>query len=202
MNKKISLFVVVMLPVKFLLAQEVAVMSAAQPTIPNKSDQIIMHKTSNPLPENVRKNLADQLTKTLGTILDLRYQVRMAHWNIKGAGFIGLHLLFDQMAMELDGFIDQVAERVVILGGTALGRVQDASENSVLEKYPSDVFADQDHVKTLINRFSTYVKHLNEGSKFAGKLEDSVTFDLYTMLSGAAQKRLWFLESSLPVATK
>lgn len=64
------------------------------------------------------------LTQQLADALDLGLQAKQAHWNVKGPNFIGLHTLFDQVAEQLEEFTDEMAERAVELGGTALGTVQ------------------------------------------------------------------------------
>lgn len=46
---------------------------------------------------------------------------------MKGPSFIGLHELFDQVAEAVEGYVDQIAERVVQLGGVAEGTVRMAA---------------------------------------------------------------------------
>jgi starvation-inducible DNA-binding protein len=55
-----------------------------------------------------RQEIAAILNATLATTLDLKTQVKQAHWNVKGMNFYSLHLLFDEMAGELEGYVDMV----------------------------------------------------------------------------------------------
>ena len=61
------------------------------------------------------------LNSRLADCLDLQTQTKQAHWNVRGANFIALHKLFDEINESVEGFSDSIAERAVQLGGTARG---------------------------------------------------------------------------------
>jgi starvation-inducible DNA-binding protein len=77
--------------------------------------------TRNDLPEQVRVGAIELLNHQLSDVLDLSLQAKQAHWNVKGPSFIALHELFDEVVKELGEYADDLAERAVELGGTALG---------------------------------------------------------------------------------
>lgn len=159
-----------------------------------------LHSTRIDLPLDVRVHVIDTLNATLACTLDLKTQVKQAHWNVKGMDFYQLHELFDEMASELEEYIDMVAERVTALGGTALGTARIAASQSSLPEYPLTILAGKDHVTALADRFAAYGKLLREGITSTDDLEDADTADLYTELSRAIDKRLWFLEAHLQAA--
>lgn len=149
------------------------------------------------LPAEVRTPIIEQLNKTLATTLDLKTQVKQAHWNVKGMNFYQLHELFDELATELEEYVDMVAERVTALAGTAMGTARIAASESVLEEYPYDAISGQDHVVALAERYSAYAAHVRAGIDVSDDLEDKDTADLYTEISRTADMRLWFLEAHL-----
>jgi len=160
----------------------------------------LLHSTRIDLPLDVRVHVIDTLNATLACTLDLKTQVKQAHWNVKGMDFYQLHELFDEMASELEEYIDMVAERVTALGGTALGTARIAASQSSLPEYPLTILAGKDHVTALADRFAAYGKLLREGITSTDDLEDADTADLYTEISRAIDKRLWFLEAHLQAA--
>lgn len=83
-----------------------------------------LHIVRNDLSAQIRGAMILLLNQQLADALDLGLQAKQAHWNVKGPNFIGLHTLFDQVAEQLEEFTDEMAERAVELGGTALGTVQ------------------------------------------------------------------------------
>src|SRR6478735_5573433 len=115
-----------------------------------------LYSTRNDLPEALRRKVVDLLNQNLADVLDLGLQTKQAHWNVKGPHFIALHELFDKLAEEVEGFIDEIAERVTSLGGTALGTVRMAAKASTLKEYPVDIFDGKEHVKALADRFAAY----------------------------------------------
>ena len=63
-------------------------------------------RTSIDLPAEKRASLIDLLNQSLANTFDLMSQTKQAHWNVKGKDFYQLHLLFDEIAEELGGFVD------------------------------------------------------------------------------------------------
>src|SRR4051812_17138487 len=81
-----------------------------------------------------------------------------------------LHLLFDEIAEEIEPFIDLLAERATSLGGYATGTARMASEHSALPEYPTEAIEGRDHLEALIERFAIYVGRIRAGSDAANDL--------------------------------
>jgi DNA-binding ferritin-like protein len=47
-----------------------------------------MHRTKNTLSENARAKSIELLNRHLAAAIDLQAQVKQAHWNVRGPGFI------------------------------------------------------------------------------------------------------------------
>src|ERR1041385_7306526 len=105
------------------------------------------YKTSIDLPAEVREQVITLLNQHLADTFDLYSQTKQAHWNVKGAQFFQLHELFDKLAADTLVYVDDIAERVTTLGGTALGTSRMASAASRLPDYPADVIGSRESVK-------------------------------------------------------
>ncbi len=105
--------------------------------------------TQNDLPDKVRRDTVDLLNQQLADALDLALQTKQAHWNIKGPNFIALHELFDEVVDEVFEHADDLAERAVQLGGTALGTARIAAKASRLTEYRLDISSGREHVAAL-----------------------------------------------------
>jgi starvation-inducible DNA-binding protein len=157
----------------------------------------ILHPTRIDIPEKQRSEIITLLNQTLAATLDLKTQVKQAHWNVKGLDFYQLHELFDEMAGELDEYIDMVAERVTALGGVAMGTARIAAQNSILPEYPLTILDGKDHITALADRYAPYARHLRTSIDQTDDLGDADTADLYTEISRTIDMRLWFLEAHL-----
>ena len=156
-----------------------------------------LYATRIDLPVEVRTQIIAILGTTLATTLDLKTQIKQAHWNVKGLDFYQLHLLFDELAGEIEEYVDMVAERVTALGGMPLGTARVAAANSVLPEYPLDAVTGVDHVTALSDRYGAYAAHVRTAIADTADLGDADTSDLYTEISRNIDKRLWFLEAHL-----
>jgi starvation-inducible DNA-binding protein len=149
------------------------------------------------LPEHDRQPLVELLNERLADTADLYSQVKQAHWNVKGPNFFQLHLLFDQLAGEVFPFIDLIAERATALGGVALGTARMAAASSTLPEYPVEATEGQRHLKALIERYAIYTANIRKAIDLADGHHDLSTADLFTEISRAVDKQLWFLEAHI-----
>ncbi|WP_298821704.1 DNA starvation/stationary phase protection protein Dps [Chloroflexus sp.] len=149
------------------------------------------------IPLERRRSLIAMLNQQLADTFDLMSQAKQAHWNVKGPQFLELHELFDELAGQLSGFVDLLAERVTALGGMAMGTARMAATTSRLPEYPSDITDGLAHVAALADRFAAYGKTTRQAIDFAAELSDQATADLLTEIARAIDKDLWFLEAHL-----
>jgi starvation-inducible DNA-binding protein len=156
-----------------------------------------MFKTSLDIPEKRRAELIALLNARLADTLDLKLQTKHAHWNVKGAQFQQLHELFDAIAGRLEEHSDLIAERVTALGGTANGTTRQVAAASALAEYDLDATAGTEHVKALASRLARLAAAVRAAIEESTRLGDLSTADLFTEISRAADKDLWFLEAHL-----
>ncbi|MCS7033334.1 MAG: DNA starvation/stationary phase protection protein Dps [Phycisphaerae bacterium] len=154
-----------------------------------------MNKTRNDLPERTRLKMVELLNARLADAVDLLTQVKSAHWNVKGANFIALHRLFDEVHDTVESAMDDLAERAAQLGGVALGTARIAAKSSNLKEYPLEIVSGIDHVEALADRLAAFGKLIRESIDTADKAGDTGTADLFTEISRAMDKMLWFVES-------
>jgi starvation-inducible DNA-binding protein len=152
-------------------------------------------KTQNDLPQEARRAVIDILNEQLSDAIDSGLQAKQAHWNVKGPGFISLHALFDEVAERFNAFADDLAERVVQLGGTARGTLQSVVRGSRLEAYPLDLVWGCDHLQALAATLAAFGKSARSAISAADRLGDAGSADLFTQISRATDRLLWKLEA-------
>jgi starvation-inducible DNA-binding protein len=156
-----------------------------------------MHKTKIDITEKTREQVVALLQARLSDAIDLKSQAKQAHWNVKGMNFIALHELFDQVATEVEVHIDTIAERITTLGGTALGTIRVASQQSNLSEYPHEITDGSSHVEALSGALAEFGKLVRKNIDEATELGDADTADLFTGVSRDIDKSLWFVEAHL-----
>ncbi len=156
-----------------------------------------MHNTKIDIAKGKREKIIAILNQRLADASDLKSQAKQAHWNVKGMNFIALHELFDQIATELDTHVDDIAERITTLGGTALGTIRVAAQNSSLAEYPLEITDGAAHVDALSTALADFGKKVRADIDKTDELGDADTADLFTGISRAIDKQLWFVEAHL-----
>src|SRR5687767_8412401 len=156
-----------------------------------------LHHTKIDLSKDRREKLVEILNGRLADASDLKSQAKQAHWNVKGMSFIALHELFDDVATAVEGQIDLIAERITTLGGTAMGTVRLAAENSSLSEYPHEITDGASHVDALSTALADFGKEVRKGIDEAADLGDQDTADLFTEISREIDKQLWFVEAHI-----
>ena len=154
-----------------------------------------LHETKIDLAKGKREKLITLLNQSLADSIDLVYQAKQAHWNVKGPNFIALHELFDRVATELDTHVDDIAERITSLGGVAMGTVRISAEKSSLAEYPHEISDGTAHVDALSTALSDFGKKARKNIDATDELGDKDTADLYTNVSRNVDKLLWFVEA-------
>ena len=153
------------------------------------------YSTANDLKSNAKKVAIELLNARLADGIDLALLTKQAHWNLKGPQFIAVHEMIDGFRTEIDGHVDTMAERVVQLGGTALGTTQTVAAGTTLTAYPTDIYKIQDHLHALIERYGKAANSVRAAIDESSEAGDADTADIFTAYSRALDKALWFLEA-------
>jgi starvation-inducible DNA-binding protein len=155
-----------------------------------------MFSTRNDLPETTRAKVIEIVDARLADATDLQTQLKQAHWNVKGPTFIALHELFDKINEAVEDYVDDLAERVVQLGGTAHGTARQVAKRSTLPEYPA-VSAGRDHTEAVAAALAAFGKLARAGIDETDALGDKDTADIFTEISRGIDKWLWFVEAHL-----
>ena len=156
--------------------------------------------TSVNLSDDARNQMIDLLNQHLADTFDLYSQTKQAHWNVKGAQFYQLHLLFDELAEDVFKYVDTLAERAAALGGAAGGTVRMASSSSSLDEFPAGGVEGLDCVRTLAGRYAQASASARQAIERAMNAGDQGTADIFIEMVRDLDKALWFLEAHLQQA--
>jgi len=167
------------------------------PAAKGSSAKIRTFHTSIDLKLDVRSSCIALLNARLADTFDLYSQLKQAHWNVKGMDFIQLHELFDEVAQRTLVYVDDIAERAIELGGYATGTARMASAASSLPEYPTAAVNGAAHLAAVVERVAMYGKTVRQCIDTTDEMGDKDTADLFTQISRAVDKDLWFLEAHL-----
>ncbi len=93
-------------------------------------------KLSIALDETACESSINNLNQILADTMTLRDMYKKHHWQVAGATFYQLHLLFDKHHGEQDELVDTIAERIQLLGGVSIAMAADVAETTIIPRPP------------------------------------------------------------------
>lgn len=168
-----------------------------QGTMGQQTVQGLEFPTSSRLPEQTRREVIQELNRTLADTTILRTHAQFAHWNVKGMAFYGLHDLFEEIYEMLAEHADLIGERITALGGQALGTAGIAVQNCRVPAMPTEIVSSQEFVQVLAERLAVHDEYLRAAITSATEMDEPDTADLLNEISRDVSQVLWFLDAHL-----
>ena len=148
------------------------------------------------LDKSKSKSLADGLNKLLADYMMFYQNTRGLHWNIKGEKFFELHLKFEELYTNLLLKVDEVAERILTLGGTPLHTFDDY-KNIAKIKSVKDVSDGKKGVQTILDAFEILIVSQRELLNLSADASDEGTNALMSDYIREQEKLVWMYSSFL-----
>ncbi len=141
------------------------------------------------------KPVVDALKNVLADNYALYLKTQNYHWNVEGANFRGLHLLFEEQYTDLTMAIDTVAELIRGLGEKAPGTFDAYTKNTTIKPGNENASAEQ-MVKELTDDQAAIQKTLQTALEAAQKAGDEVVAGFMIERLTVHRKAAWMLKSS------
>lgn len=122
--------------------------------------------------------------------------VRGYHWNVKGEHFFSLHEKFEELYTDLQLQIDEIAERILTLGGVPLHAYSDFSENASI-KEDKNVHDGKACVKGLVSGLQALIEEQRTVAAAAEGVDDQGSADLVTEYVQEQEKLVWMYTAFL-----
>lgn len=117
------------------------------------------------------------------------------HWNLKGTQFFTLHAKLEELYDEANDILDEVAERILALGGNPVSNMKEALSIATIKELENGPKSTDQTIKALISDTDYWIKDSKEIAELADKEGDSVTNDMFNGYTKAYQKLAWMLKA-------
>lgn len=152
------------------------------------------------MPIGLNPQHTQELIKGLNDLLsDLEIfymNVRGFHWNIRGRAFFELHAKFEELYTDLQLKIDEVAERILTLGGKPRHAFQDFIESSDVHVV-RDVTDGVEAMKHCVAAFSVLLLRERALLQLSGEASDEGTNALMSDYIREQEKLVWMYRAYL-----
>lgn len=140
--------------------------------------------------ETVQRHLQSALVD----LIDLSLQGKQAHWLVQGSNFRSIHLQLDEVIEEVRLASDDVAERLVAIGGSPDGRSQTVARDSALDEIESGVISGDKVVSLFESKLQGAADRIK--ATLADLEEDLLSQDLLIGIATGLEKQAWFFRAA------
>lgn len=159
-----------------------AILKQAAPLTQQHADEIqpFGHLVRMPiaLSERACQEGVENLNQLLADTITLRDLYKKHHWQIVGATFYQLHLLFDKHYDEQNELVDKIAERIQLLGGVSLAMAHDVAETTLVPRPPKGREEPPVQISRLLHAHEIVLKEARAMARRASESGDDGTNDL------------------------
>lgn len=118
--------------------------------------------------------------------------LRGFHWNIKGHGFFVLHGKFEEMYDDVAVKVDEIAERILMLGGEPENRFSEYLKVARLPEV-SGVSCGDEALKNILETYSYFIGEERKVIELASAAGDDTTVGMMSDYLSAQEKMVWML---------
>jgi starvation-inducible DNA-binding protein len=173
-------------------------LARARPLVHQKAPEIQPFNTLISLPialeEHVCRESVQNLNQLLADTMTLRDLYKKHHWQVIGPTFYQLHLLFDKHYKEQEELVDDIAERIQLLGGVSLAMAADVSERTLIPRPPKGREEVPVQISRLLHAHEIILKEARSMARSASDHGDDGTNDL--LVSDVIRRnelQVWFV---------
>ena len=148
------------------------------------------------LDETKSKALAGGLNQLLADYMMFYQNTRGLHWNIKGDKFFELHLKFEELYTNLLLKVDEIAERILTLGGTPLHTFDDYQKTTQIKSI-KNISDGNTGITNVLDSFKTIIIKQRVLLNLAAETEDEGTNALMSDYIREQEKLVWMYSSFL-----
>jgi starvation-inducible DNA-binding protein len=146
------------------------------------------------LAKDIRLASATNLNQLLADTITLRDLYKKHHWQVSGPTFYQLHLLFDKHFNEQNELVDQIGERIMLLGGVSVAMSADVAEMTFIPRPPKGREEVPVQISRLLHAHEIVLKEARTMARQATQDGDDGTNDLLVSnVIRTNELQVWFV---------
>ncbi len=140
--------------------------------------------------------LGNDLNELLANFQRYYQNLRGIHWNIRGKRFFDLHVKFEELYNDANIKVDEIAERILTLGGVPLHTYEDYIAKS---KVPvgKNISKDEDAIRLIVDSLTKLLLIERRILKTSGDADDEGTNSMMSDFITEQEKTVWMMKAWL-----
>ena len=142
------------------------------------------------------KRTTEDLNYLLANFQIYYQNLRGIHWNIRGKRFFDLHVKFEELYTDANVKVDEIAERILTLGGTPLHTFKDYI-NEAKVPVGKDISEDEKAVRLIVASLTELLKIERQILEVSGDTNDEGTNSMMSDFITEQEKTVWMMKAWL-----
>ena len=142
------------------------------------------------------KGLSDDLNVLLANFQRYYQNLRGIHWNIKGKRFFDLHVKFEELYDDANMKVDEIAERILTLGGVPLHTFEDYMSKGTVP-VGKNITKDEEAIRLIVGSLTQLLVLERQILDQADDANDEGTNSMMSGFISEQEKTVWMMKAWL-----
>lgn len=140
----------------------------------------------------------NQLNQLIADISTLGVIVHQTHWYMRGPEFFKLHPKMDDFLDDLNDQLDEIAERLIAIGGAPYSTTQEFIDHTGLTESPGDWHIPlPERMAHLVDGYRYLANEFQKAIEITDEEHDLPTQDIINGFKSDTDKKIWMLQAFL-----
>ncbi|MBT8296882.1 MAG: DNA starvation/stationary phase protection protein [Maribacter sp.] len=140
--------------------------------------------------------LSTDLNELLANFQRYYQNLRGIHWNIRGKRFFDLHVKFEELYNDANIKVDEIAERILTLGGVPLHTYEDYVAKSIVP-VGKNITKDEDAIRLIVDSLTKLLLIERRILTISGDADDEGTNSMMSDFITEQEKTVWMMKAWL-----
>lgn len=123
--------------------------------------------------------------------------LHQVHWYMRGRGFLVWHSKMDEYMDALDGQLDEISERLIILGGSPYSTLTEFLQYSEIDEEAGDYRNVEESLERVLAIYRYLSELFQKGLDVTDEEGDDVTNGIFADAKTETDKTIWMLAAEL-----
>ena len=123
--------------------------------------------------------------------------LHQVHWYMRGRAFLVWHPKMDEYMDSLDGYLDEISERLITLGGKPYSTLTEFLQHSEIEEEEGEFRNVEESLERVLAIYRYLITLFQKALDVTDEEGDDVTNDIFVGAKAELEKTVWMLAAEL-----
>ena len=137
------------------------------------------------------------LNKAVADLYVAHIALHQVHWYMRGRGFLVWHPKMDEYMDSLDGYLDEISERLITLGGKPYSTLTEFLQHSEIEEEEGEFRNVEESLERVLTIYRYLIALFQNALDVTDEEGDDVTNDIFVGAKAELEKTVWMIAAEL-----